>query len=95
MDVSHDNFVVNGKKDFKTQGANILAVLESVKDRPDLKKLLKGFMLESFIKEGNQNAETVENIDLGGLSITDPCLGWEETEALLLKIAAKITVENE
>ena len=44
-------------------------------------------MLESFIKPGKQNAETTNPIDLCGLSITDPCLGWDDTEALLLKLA--------
>jgi 3-deoxy-7-phosphoheptulonate synthase len=40
-------------------------------------------MIESFIEEGSQNPE--ENVY--GKSITDPCLGWEETETLIYKIA--------
>ena len=55
----------------------------------DLKQLVKGFMVESFLKEGHQtvNAEHPEAIDSSGLSITDPCLSWEKTEALLLQLA--------
>jgi 3-deoxy-7-phosphoheptulonate synthase len=91
IDVSHDNCLVNGKKDYKAQEQIIFRVLDSIQQRPDLKKLVKGFMLESFIKEGSQNVETVANIDLGGLSITDPCLGWEQTEHLLMALANRLT----
>jgi 3-deoxy-7-phosphoheptulonate synthase len=49
-------------------------------------------MLESFLAEGSQCVEraTPATIDRGGLSITDPCLGWEHTEALLLETAATL-----
>ncbi len=89
IDVSHDNCLVNGKKDHRLQPKIIFEVIDALKHRPDLKSLLKGFMIESFIKEGNQtvNLEKSESIDLDGLSITDPCLGFEETEELLLKLA--------
>lgn len=90
VDVSHDNCIVNGKKDYRTQGDNILSIIDSIADRPELKKLVKGFMLESFLIEGNQNAETVEVINMDGLSITDACLGWEQTEFLLLELAKKV-----
>lgn len=90
VDVSHDNCLVNGKKDYKSQGNILLSILDNIADRPDLKKLVKGFMIESFNIEGNQNAETVDVINMGGLSITDPCLGWEQTESLLLDLARKV-----
>lgn len=90
VDVSHDNCLINGKKDFRAQADIILEVLDSIKDRPELKKVVRGFMLESFLKEGNQNIETVENVDLNGLSITDPCLGWEQTENLILDLRRKV-----
>jgi len=90
IDVSHDNCLINGKKDYKAQPDIIFKVLDSLKERPDLKPLVKGFMLESFIKEGNQNAETASPIDLGGLSITDPCLDWDSTEKLLLDLAERV-----
>jgi 3-deoxy-7-phosphoheptulonate synthase len=87
IDVSHDNCVVNGVKDHNAQAGIILEVVNNLKTNPELKTLVKGFMLESFIKPGKQNAETANPIDLCGLSITDPCLGWDDTEALLLKLA--------
>ena len=94
VDVSHDNCLINGKKDPSKQGEIVFKILDSVRDKPELKKLVKGFMIESFIKPGNQNAETANPIDLGGLSITDPCLGWEQTEELLLALAKRIASEN-
>ncbi len=51
----------------------------------DFKKIVKGFMIESFIEEGNQKEDIVY-----GKSITDPCLGWEDTERLILDIAEKV-----
>jgi 3-deoxy-7-phosphoheptulonate synthase len=90
VDVSHDNCLVNGKKDYKLQPSVIFNVLDSLENRPDLKPLVKGFMIESFIKEGNQNAETANPLDVSGLSITDPCLGWESTEQLLLDLAKRV-----
>ena len=64
-------------------------MVDELAANPELKPLVKGFMLESFILEGRQNAENGQAINLNGLSITDPCLGWEKTEALLLELAAK------
>ena len=87
VDVSHDNCLINGKKDWHAQAQIVLDVVESLAKRPDLRPLVKGFMLESFIKAGNQNVETADPVDLDGLSITDPCLGWEATEELLLRLA--------
>jgi 3-deoxy-7-phosphoheptulonate synthase len=89
VDVSHDNCLINGKKDYSAQPNIVLQILDSLKQSPELKLLIKGFMLESFIKPGNQNVETANPIDMGGLSITDPCLGWDETEKLIKEIAAR------
>ena len=89
IDVSHDNCLINGKKEYNKQPEIIFKIINNLQARPDLKKLVKGFMLESFLKEGCQKIE-VENplaMDMGGLSITDPCLGWEDTEKLLLDLA--------
>lgn len=89
VDLSHDNCIVDGKKDARLQPNIAWEILNSISDRPDLKKLIKGFMIESFLKEGNQkiNAAHPEKIDLAGLSITDPCLSWGKTEEFLLKLA--------
>ena len=51
----------------------------------DFKKYVKGFMIESFIEEGNQKEDVVY-----GKSITDPCLGWADTERLVFDIANKV-----
>jgi 3-deoxy-7-phosphoheptulonate synthase len=52
-------------------------------------KVVKGFMFESFIKEGNQkiNPNEPEKLDRGGLSISDACLSWEQTEKILTELA--------
>ena len=87
IDVSHDNCLRDGKKDHNLQGKVIFDVIESIKEKPELNTLVKGFMIESFLKSGNQNVEKVDTIDLDGLSITDPCIGWEQTEDLLIKLS--------
>lgn len=89
IDVSHDNCVMNGKKVPNLQPKIIADVLKSLESEPHLKNRVKGFMVESFLKEGNQKIDenAPENIDLDGLSITDPCLGWEQIEEMLLDLA--------
>lgn len=91
IDASHDNCLMNGKKAYQMQGEIIFNILEEVKKYPELCQIMKGFMLESFIKEGNQpmNADIV---DLGGLSITDPCLGWNDTQKFLIALTKKIEI---
>ena len=48
-------------------------------------------MLESFLLEGNQaiDLNNSNSIHFGGLSVTDPCLSWNQTEILLLELADK------
>ena len=87
VDVSHDNCLVNFIKEYKKQGDVIFEILESIKNNVHLTKIVKGFMLESFIKDGRQDVVKNKPIDMDGLSITDPCIGWEQTEELLLKLA--------
>ena len=52
----------------------------------DIKKLVKGLMIESYIEDGAQKIG--ENIY--GKSITDPCLGWTKTEKLVYDIAEQL-----
>src|SRR3990167_883261 len=89
IDASHDNCLKNGKKDYHLQPKIVFDTLQNLKSRSELHQLVKGFMLESFIKEGNQVVQTDKPsaLDLSGLSITDPCLGWDSTEDFLLKLA--------
>ena len=51
----------------------------------DIKKLVKGVMIESYIEEGCQKIGE----GIYGKSITDPCLGWEDSERLLFEIAER------
>lgn len=94
VDVSHDNCVINGVKDHSVQPNIIMQVMDDLRDNPEYRYLVKGFMLESFIKAGKQNVETANPIDMGGLSITDPCIGWEDTEKLLLELANRVVNER-
>lgn len=89
IDASHDNSVVDNKKDPKRQIKVVDDVIKILKENLELKSIVKGFMLESFLKEGNQKLDnlTSETVDRNGLSVTDACLGWQETEQLLLKLA--------
>ncbi len=89
IDASHDNCKIDGVKD-PIQQLNVAnEVLHALKLYPDLRKYVKGFMFESFLKSGCQKLEkvTAETVDKDGLSITDPCLSWEQTEQLLQTIA--------
>ena len=58
-------------------------VLHSTRYNEDIYKLVKGLMIESYIEDGCQKVEE----GIYGKSITDPCLGWEKTEKLILEIA--------
>ena len=51
-----------------------------------MKQLVKGVMIESYIEPGNQKVGE----GVYGKSITDACLGWEESERLLYDIAALV-----
>lgn len=79
VDTNHAN---SGKR-FEEQPRIALEVLESMKKSEILRQLIKGLMIESYLIEGAQ--DICEGIH--GKSITDACLGWEESEKLVLKIA--------
>ena len=74
----------NSKKNFRQQIRIVEEVLQNRVYDADFKRIVKGFMIESFLEEGNQKHDIVF-----GKSITDPCLGWEDTERLILDIAEK------
>lgn len=80
VDANHSN----SSKQYKEQIRITSEVLHSRKYNPELKKLIKGVMIESYLVEGNQ--QITEN-RVYGKSITDPCLGWEDTEKLIRRIA--------
>ena len=69
---------------YKEQLRIVSEVLHSRNYNTDLKNLVKGVMVESYLLEGNQK---IDEQRIFGKSITDPCIGWEDTERLLYKIA--------
>ena len=58
-------------------------VLHSCKMSGEIRKLVKGLMIESYIEDGAQKVGD----GCYGKSITDPCLGWEKTEKLIYELA--------
>ena len=79
IDANHSN---SGKQ-FAQQIRITKEVMHSRKLNPDIHKLVKGVMIESYIEEGNQKVGG----GVYGKSITDPCLGWEDSEKLIYDIA--------
>lgn len=82
IDTNHAN---SGKK-YLEQIRIAKDVVHSCHQNADIRKVVKGLMIESYIEDGAQKVG--ENIY--GKSITDPCLGWEKTEKLILDIADSI-----
>jgi len=89
VDASHDNSLNGSGKDPTLQEMVVQTVLLGITNKRKEYEIIKGFMLESFIKEGKQD-EKGPNYDMGGLSITDPCMGWERTERLVRQTADTI-----
>ena len=82
VDTNHAN---SGKK-YLEQIRIAEDVVHSRRANGDLRRLVKGLMIESYLEDGAQKIG--ENVF--GKSITDPCLGWEKTERLILGIAEKV-----
>jgi len=82
VDCNHSN---SGKK-YLEQIRIANDVLHSRRLQPSLKTLVKGLMIESYIEDGCQKVED----GVYGKSITDPCLGWEKTEKLILDMAEQL-----
>lgn len=81
IDTNHSN---SGKRPLE----QIIIAKSVMKNRQldkDFKGIVKGFMIESFLEEGNQTQNEVF-----GKSITDPCLGWADTERLLYELAEQV-----
>ncbi len=79
VDTNHSN---SGKNPFE-QPRICKEVLYSCRHSEDIRRIVKGFMIESYIEDGAQKiGECVY-----GKSITDPCLGWEKSEKLIMDIA--------
>lgn len=86
VDFSH----ANSEKKFKNQlkvGDNIAQQIISGSDK------IFGVMIESNINEGNQAVGPLESLEYG-VSITDSCIGWDDTENLLKSLAAAVHIRN-
>ena len=79
VDVNH----ANSGKQYIEQIRIAKEVLHSRRYNESLRKLVKGLMIESYLVDGSQKVGG----GVYGQSITDPCLGWEKTEKLVLEIA--------
>lgn len=82
IDANHSN---SNKNPFE-QPRICREVLNTAKEYSDVKSMLKGFMIESYLEDGKQNVDG----GVFGKSITDACLGWEKTEKLIYGIADTI-----
>ena len=82
VDTNHNN---SGKK-YLEQVRIAKDIVHSRNENSDIKRLVKGLMIESYLEDGAQGV----NEHVFGKSITDPCLGWEKTEKLIFDIADKL-----
>ena len=82
VDTNH----ANSDKKFEEQPRIAKEVIHSMRLSTDIRKMVKGLMIESYLEDGNQPPEG----STYGQSITDPCLGWEKTEKMVYEIAELI-----
>ena len=82
VDTNHNN---SGKQ-YLEQIRIAKDIVHSRNENPTIKRLVKGLMIESYLEDGAQG--TGDHVF--GKSITDPCLGWEKTEKLILDLAEKL-----
>ena len=79
VDTNHSN----SNKQYLEQIRISKEILHSMRHSADIGSMVKGLMIESYIEDGCQKVGE----GIYGKSITDPCLGWEKTEKLVLEIA--------
>ena len=82
VDTNHNN---SGKK-YLEQIRIAKDIVHSRNENADIKRLVKGLMIESYLEDGAQGVGE----HVFGKSITDPCLGWEKTEKLIYDLAEKL-----
>lgn len=80
VDTNH----ANSGKQYLMQIDIAKEVLKSRSSSPEIKSIVKGLMIESYIEDG---AQQICDNSIYGKSVTDPCLGWEKTERLIYEIA--------
>ncbi len=82
VDTNHNN----SDKQYIEQISVANDVINSRNKNADVKRLVKGLMIESYLEDGAQKIGE----HIFGKSITDPCLGWEKTEKLIYELADKL-----
>ena len=82
IDTNHSN----SAKDAMQQIRIVNEVLNNRKQSQEFAKYFKGFLIESYLLDGSQDVHGKEF----GKSITDPCIGWEKTEQMILNMAEKL-----
>jgi 3-deoxy-7-phosphoheptulonate synthase len=82
VDANHAN---SGKK-YLQQIRICNEVLHSCRHSSEIKSMVKGFMVESYLEDGSQKIGE----GIYGKSITDPCLGWEKTEKMIYELADQL-----
>jgi len=82
VDTNHSN---SGKK-YLEQIRIANEILHSMRHSSEIRSMVKGLMIESYIEDGAQKVGD----GVYGKSITDPCLGWEKSEKLVLEIADQL-----
>jgi len=80
VDTNHSN----SGKNYLEQIRIAKEILHSCRYSADVRGIVKGLMIESYIEDG---AQKISDCEIYGKSITDPCLGWEKTEKLIYDIA--------
>lgn len=86
MAVIVDTNHANSNKCYLEQPRICNEVLHSCRHSSEIRGMIKGFMIESYLEDGAQKV----NEGIYGKSITDPCLGWEKTENLIHQIASQL-----
>lgn len=79
IDTNHSN----SGKHWEEQPRIAKEILHSTRHSGDIFRMVKGLMIESYLEDGNQKPDGC----VYGKSITDPCLGWDKTERLILELA--------
>ena len=79
IDTNHSN----SGKHWEEQPRIAKEILHSTRHSGDIFRMVKGLMIESYLEDGNQKPDGC----VYGKSVTDPCLGWDKTERLILELA--------
>ncbi len=82
VDTNH----ANSNKCYLEQPRILSEVLHCCRHNADIRRMVKGFMVESYLEDGNQKIGE----GVFGKSITDPCLGWDKTKELVLRMADQL-----